>query len=680
MISWQAGPSATALPLFILSPYDRDVLVELAGRAGWRCVGARRSAGAEKRFLGSQAQVALVDTRGLSTEKGREMIGPLAGTVEASGGALVALTADHSSGAALLAAGATHLHIGEPSAESLGSVLLSARIMTERLGGGASQVGHRRAIQRSDALLWRHDAGNGRIALSPALAERLGLPGSADLSLSGLIRRIPRSERRTAIGMIRQAIQRRATAAFVHELPGSPARRVAHHIHAGTDGLSGEIELLPADASAIPQQLDILTGLANRTAALEWVGARLQGDEPPALTLILLSLGQFDRVNAAYGAAAGDALLGRIGRRIERLAGEVSGGNTLTARIAGTEFLVALGGGEMEEGGANQALFLARRLMGAVAQPFNAGDHLIRLTARCGLAEARPGDDAAKLLRRASAALVDARRSDGEGIRIRAGGRKSREVDDDRLETDLRLALGRGEIGIMFQPQYAMADDHIVGVEALARWNHPHYGPLSAGALFAAAERSDYLLPLSTHIQTQALRIAANWPEALSHLRLSVNVTAIDIAQPDFLEHFLAQVDESGFPRARLTVEITESGLIEELEAAATLLARLRAEGLAVAIDDFGTGYSSLAYLKSLPLDYLKIDSGLAKDITGSPRDRIIVRGIIDLAQSLSLKIIAEGIESEQQLNLLAREGCDYYQGFLRSPPVSSEDLAALMN
>jgi EAL domain-containing protein (putative c-di-GMP-specific phosphodiesterase class I) len=187
------------------------------------------------------------------------------------------------------------------------------------------------------------------------------------------------------------------------------------------------------------------------------------------------------------------------------------------------------------------------------------------------------------------------------------------------------------------------------------------------------------MLPLSAHIQAEALRQAAAWPSALSNLRLSINVTAADISQPGFMADFLGQVDRSGFPRSRLTVEITESGLIQDVDAAAALLTALRSEGLAVAIDDFGTGYSSLAYLKGLPLDYLKIDSSLAQDIAGSARDRIIVRGVIHMAKSLGLNVIAEGVETEQQLDLLAREGCDYYQGFLRSAGVSSPELISLV-
>ncbi|RVT40690.1 putative bifunctional diguanylate cyclase/phosphodiesterase [Sphingobium algorifonticola] len=422
------------------------------------------------------------------------------------------------------------------------------------------------------------------------------------------------------------------------------------------------------------QQRDFVTGLASRAVAIDWIERQLRsGDGAPIV--LLLAIGPFERINAAYGEMAGDALLGRVARRIERLAEDYVGPDVMVARISGAEYFVGLTPGAFST---ERAMFLARSLVAAVGQPFSAGDHLIRLTGRCGIAEALATDDPTRLLRRAGTALADARASDGEGIRILTAHARSREADPDQLESDLRLALDRNEIDIVFQPQYACADDRLIGVEALARWRHPQYGALGAATLFSAAERSDFLLPLSSHIQQAALRQAASWPQALRDVRLSLNVTASDIAQPGFAQAFLAMVDASGFPRARLTVEITESGLIENIGTAATILDDLRTAGLAVAIDDFGTGYSSLAYLKGLRLDYLKIDSGLAQDIAGSERDRIIVRGVIQMARSLGMKVIAEGVETEVQKALLTDEGCEVYQGFLRSRALTGADLVAL--
>lgn len=156
-------------------------------------------------------------------------------------------------------------------------------------------------------------------------------------------------------------------------------------------------------------------------------------------------------------------------------------------------------------------------------------------------------------------------------------------------------------------------------------------------------------------------------------------MTAEDVAHPGFADLLLDRVDASGFPRNRLTVEITESGLIEDLGEASGLLAELRTGGCRVAIDDFGTGYSSLAYLKALPLDYLKIDKSLTQDITGSPRDRVVVRGVIDMARSLGLAVVAEGVETEEQLDLLAKEGCQFFQGYLCAGPLALPALEALV-
>ncbi|MET0370164.1 MAG: bifunctional diguanylate cyclase/phosphodiesterase [Sphingobium sp.] len=664
------GAPAGADAVFILSPDDRDGLGNIARALGWRVIGARRADDAAQRYLHSEADIALVDLRGGASPDA--LVAPLGQAVAAGGGALIVLVdPDALDGVpAIIGAGATHFLSGPPSAPALRATFASARKLIERLGGGAAHVERVQRIRRGDALYWTMDEHEGRVRLSDGLARELGLPGN-DWSPLQLLLRLSRADRKAVMIALRNMARRGRPDSFAHGVPGRADDRLVHHVRSEPPVIAADVELLGdvPDRDGAPR--DFLTGLRSRQAALDWLDQRM---EQPR-TLLLLSIGQFDRMNAAYGQVVGDALLGRIARRIERLVFGLAS-EAIVARIAGTEFLVGLTG---DEATGERATFLARQIIGAIGRPFAAGDHLIRLTARCGIAQARSDDDSARLVRRAGTALADARRAGGEGIRILSAEKRSRQVDPDQLETDLRLALDRGEIGIVFQPQYPVGELQVSGVEALARWHHPQYGPLAAGILFATAERSDYMVPLSTHIQAEALRQAAAWPAALVALRLSINVTAADLARPGFLADFLALVDRSGFPRARLTVEITESGLMEDAEAAAQLLGALRAAGLRVAIDDFGTGYSSLAYLKNLPLDYLKIDSGLAQDIAGSTRDRIIVRGVIHMAKSLGLSVIAEGVETEHQLDLLTREGCDYYQGFLRSAGVSSDDLVRLV-
>jgi predicted signal transduction protein with EAL and GGDEF domain len=417
---------------------------------------------------------------------------------------------------------------------------------------------------------------------------------------------------------------------------------------------------------ALPAQDEPSTGRRKLPRATP-VSAAEQSPAPEALMLV--GLKRFDAINAAFGRATGDALLVAVEGRI----GTLVAGTGAVTRADGTDFAVAPG--RLDPA---QRLALANRIVAQIERPFMAGEHFVTLGACVGLVETRPGDSLSETMRRAAAALAVARDADVP-VKVLTVADEGTAMFDAALETDLRRALDQGEIEVLFQPQVRMTDGAITGVEALARWQHPVHGELGADTLFAVAERSDYLTALSTHVQRRAATKATAWPPALSHLRLAINVTAADIARPGFAHVFLGMIDGTGFPRDRLTVEVTESGLIEDLDAAANLLAALRAGGCRVAIDDFGTGYSSLAYLKALPLDYLKIDKHLAQDIAGSTRDRVVVRGVIDMARSLGLSVIAEGVETEEQLALLAAEGCQYYQGFLCSPAVTDDALATLV-
>jgi len=674
------------LPLFILSPDQRNQLSSVAARLGWRPVAARSPERAESRFLGSLARVALVDLRGQAADQAMAIVAGLASAVEASGGAMLALLDD--AGApevpGLIAAGVTHLLDGPLTDARLESALCSAAKLAERLSGSVAATRNRHAVQRNDALFWRWNTAERVLSISPALAKLLTLMApDVDHSrwrISDLIKALPRADRVGAIAAIRHTVDDLMPAAFAHGVPGQPGRRLVQHLYPDANGFSGEVEELDMQPRAEARDRDPMTGLASRQGAVRWLDAtQARG---MGVVALLIGLGEFDRVNSAYGRLVGDAMLARVARRITRLVDVMGGRNALVARLTGTEFLIGLASGRGAiDALVERAALLARQLVAEIDRPFNAGDYLIRLSGRCGIARAEAGEAAEATIRRASNALADARRGSGQGgIRVRIADESSRDVDDDRLQTDLRHALDDGQIQLLFQPQYDMATDRLVGVEALARWQHPHFGEIGAGALFAIAERSDFMRPLSEHIHARALAEAAAWPRALGGLRLSINVTAADIAEPDFLPRFLRLVDASGLARERMTVELTENGLVENLESAGLLLTQLRDAGLTVAIDDFGTGYSSLAYLKALPLDYLKIDSSIAQDIAGSGRDRIIVRAIIDMARELDLGVIAEGVETEQQLALLARAGATCYQGFLRSPPVTSAALAELVS
>ncbi len=673
--------SAGSTPLFMLSFRQRDELARMAQRAGWAPIAVRRSEALERHFLASGASVAVIDARDALAE-GLAAARVLADAVQANGAALLFLTGRREASAIAAAheAGATH-YLSSPFAE--GEFVQALRFAVrhaDRLAGGGRAAASAAGLPAAEEMSWRWSPGRpAALALSPALARASGLPeDAAEVSRGQVQRLLGRAGLRAALHAISRLREEGGIAPFAHS--ALDGRRVAHHLRLeeagqGTDAtIVGHVEPLDgvrAGGAAVPR--DPLTGLDDGHGARRWLEARLARGE--GLILLVIGLSRFDMINAAFGRAAGDSIIGSVARRIERLAQPTGARRRLVARLAGAEFAIGLPAPATLE----EAELLAGELLSAIGRPYVAAEHVVALTARAGIAVGLPGEaDAGKLLRHASLALADARDGEAARVRVFTEGQESRHVEDRQLEHDLRLALDEDRIDILWQPQVSVSSGRIVGVEALARWRHPVLGELGAEALFAAAERSDYLVELSTHVQDKAIGIAAGWTGALGALRVAVNVTSADIAQPGFARRILARAEGAGL-RERLTVEVTESGLIADLASAAALLAELRSGGLRVAVDDFGTGYSSLAYLKALPLDTIKIDRRLAQDIAGSARDRIVVRSVIDMARSLGLAVVAEGVETEEQLTLLAREGCNYYQGFLRAPPVDVKTLEGLL-
>jgi diguanylate cyclase (GGDEF)-like protein len=663
-------------PLFILSFRHRDAVTRIIENGGWLPIAARRAAGAEGRFVTSGAQVAIVDARE-SVEEGRAAVRALGDVVEANAAALLVLLSESDAGRLreLFDDGATHFLQAPFTEDELRHAIQFAERHAQRAGGTRT----RRQWDSGDGagVSWRWRPGSQTVELSPALARKAGFGGGKGqrVPLMELLRKLDADGRRAARIAIDRLLATGDATAFAHQDVEGGAR-LAHHVRVEEEGeVIGRTETLSLEPGGEHHGRDALTGVRDGVAARAWLREQLarSGDHPLAVVL-LVAASRFDAINAAFGRATGDAVLQAAARRIERLV-DADNQRRLVARLAGAQFGVLLAAPTS----INEGRFLAGQLIEAIARPFVSGDHVITLGSRVGVVASGPGDDAASLLRRASVALVEAKTGESGPVRVLEAGTHQENARGDQLEVDLRRALDSDEIEIVFQPQVAVTSGTIAGVEALARWRHPEFGELGATTLFNVAERSDYVAQLSDHVQRKAIEAAAAWPPELAELRLSVNITAADIVRPNFATQFLQLVQRTGIGVERLTVEVTESGLIEDLKAAANLLAQLREGGLRIAIDDFGTGYSSLAYLKALPLDYLKIDKRLCEDITGSPRDRIVVRSVIDMARSLGLTVIAEGVESQEQLDLLAQEGCNLYQGFLCSKPIDSATLAELV-
>ena len=623
---------------------------------------ARRSEGAERRFLTSGSAVAVVDARG-SLADGLAAAESLNGAVGSNGGAMLALMSrgDIDAIPRFFDAGATHF-LASPfsEAEFVQALRFAAR-------HAELMAGEWRASAPADPLGWRFDLRGRTVQLTPAFARLLDI--DEHISPRRLLRALDPAERRAAFLALKRLNAGPSATAFAHDIAG--VGRVVQHLQhdARAQRIDALVEPLGSAPDSTAAMRDALAGTRDAGGARRWVDRKLAAETH--LSVVLVALNRFDVVNTSYGRAAGDALLRGAHRRIEEATREILEKGALIARLGGAEYLIAT------EANRDRIDLAMERIAGALSKPFVVEDSIAVLGCRIGMAERGEGDSAASLLRRASEALAEAKASDSATVRVADAGEE--EAPIDRLAAELGPAIDRGEIQILFQPQVAMANGAVIGVEALARWDHATLGTIGADLLFAAAARADLEIALSDHIQRVVLEKAAAWPQILSSLRLSLNLTAGDIARPGFADLFLDRIDHSGFPRSRLTLEITESGLIEDLGVASALLTVFRQAGCRVAIDDFGTGYSSLAYLKALPLDYLKIDKKLAQDITGTVRDRVVVRGVIDMARSLGLSVIAEGVETEEQLELLAKEGCQYYQGFLCSEAVSSAALAVMM-
>lgn len=426
------------------------------------------------------------------------------------------------------------------------------------------------------------------------------------------------------------------------------------------------MDALHSDAS--PARSDALTGLPGRDAARARLADWLERGEP--VHGLLIGLRRFDAVNLAYGNAAGDAALAEVAARIRHFAHSELEGAWIAARGGGGQFLLMT----TEPCSRERWQMVSAQLLDRLALPITVGGNTLRLSPRGALLRSLGGEEVDSLLDRLGQTLASLMAAQGkrlswaDGEAVRAGRSAA------QLESDLLHALDRGEIEVVYQPQWSCTDDSLSGAEALARWNHPRLGRIGAGALFAIAERADHITQLSRHIAQTALAGAKDWPE---HLRLSLNVTPNDLAQGDFAQEFAALVAASGFPAGRLTLEVTEQVLLADVAHAALALENLTAQGMRTALDDFGAGFCNFRYLKLLPLHYLKLDRSMIEG-ADDPRDLAVLRAILAMAGALDLAVIAEGVESEAQRVLAASEGCAFYQGFLRAQPMGAAEFLEL--
>jgi diguanylate cyclase (GGDEF)-like protein len=415
---------------------------------------------------------------------------------------------------------------------------------------------------------------------------------------------------------------------------------------------------------------DELTGLPNRAHLRERMDLALsrarEGDQ--RLAVLLLDLQNFREINDTLGHEAGDTVLREIGSRLEVLLER----NTLLARPVGDEFAVVL-----EYDSDDEVTAVAERILQAVERPVVANGVQLAVEGSVGVAVfPSDGADAETLLRHAEVAMNTAK-SWRVAVLHYSPAVDPHDPEQLVLVAELRQAAARGELVPHFQPKLELSSGEIVGFELLTYWQHPTRGLLPPGAFIPVAERTGAIRHLSRAVFGLALRQLEDWEHFGADLTLAVNLTAIDLLDLELPEQLSALAREHDVDPRTVCLEITESTIMADVDRARSVLDRLVAVGFRLSVDDFGTGYSSLAYLKNFPMHEVKIDRSLVAGIATSPQDATIVRATVEMAHSLGLEVVAEGVETSDQESLLRRFGCDYAQGYLYARPLPASDIEA---
>ena len=420
---------------------------------------------------------------------------------------------------------------------------------------------------------------------------------------------------------------------------------------------------------------DSLTNLPNRTLlgdrTAQAIAHTRRSGRPAAL--LVLNLDRFKLVNESCSHGAGDALLESVA---DRLRGAVREGDTI-ARLGADTFAVLAA----DLARADDVLAVARKIHESMRSPFELEGRDLRVTVSLGASiYPRDGAEFDILLRNAEAAMHKVKAGGRNGFQFYAAAMTREATDRVELENDLRLALGRNELEVHYQPQVDLSGGRAVGVEALIRWRHRERGWISPLQFILVAEDCDLIHPLGEFVLVRGCRQIEAWDKAgLTGLRLAVNVSAQQFRSPDFLEAVTRALRATGLEPSRLELELTESVLVDNRDEAILILKRLKTLGVQIAVDDFGTGYSSLSYLSRLPIDCLKIDRSFVSRVHERGRDAAIAQAVITLAHSLGLRVVAEGVETDDQREFLRSHACDLGQGYLFSRPVQPDAIARLV-
>jgi diguanylate cyclase (GGDEF)-like protein/PAS domain S-box-containing protein len=434
-------------------------------------------------------------------------------------------------------------------------------------------------------------------------------------------------------------------------------------------------------AQAMAQQIthsaehDYLTGLPNRMLLNDRISQAiaLARRHMKKVAVLFLDLDGFKHINDSLGHPIGDQLLKSVATRLVDC---VRASDTVS-RQGGDEFVVLLA----EVAQADDAATMAKRMLRTVAEVHSIGKHDLHVTTSIGVSiYADDGLDAETLIKNADTAMYQAKENGRQSFQFFKPAMNARAVERQGIEESLRRALERDEFALHYQPKICLKTGTIVGAEALIRWTHPTRGAIAPAQFIPVAEDTGLILPIGNWVLRRACEQARDWTKVgIPNMTMAVNVSAMEFRDENFLEGLFSILKDTHLDPMSLELELTESVLMKRVDATASILQDLRNVGVQIAVDDFGTGYSSLSYLRKFPIDALKIDQSFVRQITAGADDAAIVTAVINMARSLKLRVVAEGVETQEELEFLQSHACDEAQGYYFSRPLPAQQFAELL-
>ena len=556
---------------------------------------------------------------------------------------------------------------------------------------------------------WYWDRAGARGNWSDEMYRLLGFtPGECAPSWRNFLRLVDATEQASLRAQFRSLIARPGSVSVEHHITSPDGLyRVIHTQTSSRAGRDGSVVRLYGTVQDITERknaeekmhylamYDALTGLPNRQffqEQLEHAVLRAQRSGSH-FGVMFIDLDRFKRIYDTLGHATGDMLLREVSMR---LGGCVRGGDVVAressdpgyqaareiqagrvARLAGDEFTVTLDTLKSPQDAAR----VAQRILAEMSRPFMLNGNEVVVTASVGIAIfPQDGEQASVLLKNADAAMYQAKELGKNTYHFFAGDMNSAAVEKLKMESELRHALERNELLLHYQPKVDARSGRITGVEALMRWQHPERGLVPPGVFIPVAEETGLIVAMGEWVLEEACRQKKIWRDAgLPGIDMAINLASPSFRKTDLVERVADTLTRYGVPPTELCLEATESILMRDADVAMVTLNRLRDLGVKLSIDDFGTGYSSLSYLRRFPINQLKIDRSFVNEVTSCPDDAAIIAAIVSLARTLKLEVVAEGVETADQMRRLIEQGCRIMQGFYFSKPLTSEDLTRLL-